>query len=559
MAWRLKRRGLAVAVVAVVVVLAATAAGYGAVRTTHKTTTSVATQGKSFPLLKLSWEAPDYFDPALSYTVEGWEVLWNVYAGLLGYRHVNGANGGTVIPYLAAKMPAISNGGKLFKFVLRSNLKYSNGQAVKASDFACTIERDYQMSSPGVGFFSSIQGATAYSKMKPAAMKKGHISGIVTNDSAGTVQIKLTHPEGDMLNILATEFAAFVPCGTAASDQSTHPTPATGPYMITKYTPHQSFTLQKNPNFAGQIPGVPSGNAQKIVATIYTDNAQSAQSVAANHSDYDFLAIPTDRLASYEKKYGSRIKIYTPADTFYFFLNQKYAPFNNIKAREALNYAISRKQMVQLFGGLAVPTENILPPNYKAYEKINTFPLNGDMAKAKQLVAQSGTTGDAVTLWTPSVEPDQSIIEYEQSVLNQLGYKTTLKVIDPQIYFSTIENQSTKAQTGYVDWYQDYPNPIDWFDVLFNGQRITQTNNNDVGNTNVASINKQIDKLKTEQPSESVSAGWANVDRQLITKDYAAAPYVTRSGTDFFSSRMNMGCYVFNVLYQWDFATACLK
>ncbi len=166
-----------------------------------------------------------------------------------------------------------------------------------------------------------------------------------------------------------------------------------------------------------------------------------------------------------------------------------------------------------------------------------------------------------MTLWTPSVEPDKSIVEYEQSILNQLGYKTTLKVIDPQIYFSTIENQSTKAQTGYVDWYQDYPNPIDWFDVLFNGDRITQTNNNDVGNTNDPAINKQIEKLKTQNPSPATTAGWAKVDNELITKDFAAGPYVTRSGTDFFSSRMSLsgGCYVFNVLYQWDFASACAK
>jgi peptide/nickel transport system substrate-binding protein len=557
---RSRRRGLFVAVV-LAAVLAAVLVSYSGATTSSTSTASAtaATNAKSFPLLKVNWIAPDHFDPAVSYTNQGWEVLWNVYAGLLGYKHVNGPDGGTVIPYLARSLPKVTNGGKLFSFTLRPNIEYSNGKPVKASDFACTIERDYQMSSGGVGFFSSIQGATAFSKLKAAQMKKSHISGIVTNDAKRTITIKLAHPEGDMLNILATEFAAFVPCGTPAVDQSTHPTPATGPYMITKYTPHQSFTLEKNPNFKSQIPGIPSGNAQKVVGTIYSDNAQAAQSVASNAADYDLLAIPTDRLASYEQKYGRRIRINTPADTFYFFLNQRYPPFNNVKAREAVNYAISRKQMVQLFGGLAVPTENILPPLYKAYKKISMFPVNGDMAKAKSLVAQSGTKGDAVTLWTPSNEPDKSLVEYEQSILNQLDYKTTLKVIDPQTYIATIENQSTKAQTGDNGWFQDYPNPIDWFDVLFNGNRIAQTNNNNVGNTNDPAINKQIEKLKTEQPSKAVDAGWAKVDRELMTKNFAAVPYVTRSSTDFLSNRMNMGCYVFNVLYQWDFASACTK
>ncbi len=51
---------------------------------------------------------PDYVDPQLSYTVEGWEVLWNVYTPLLTYKHVKGKEGTQVVPALAEDMPDIS-------------------------------------------------------------------------------------------------------------------------------------------------------------------------------------------------------------------------------------------------------------------------------------------------------------------------------------------------------------------------------------------------------------------------------------------------------------------
>ena len=79
---------------------------------------------------------PDYVDPQLSYTVEGWEVLWNVYTPLLTYKHAKGKDGTQVVPALAENMPEISPDGKTYKLKLRPNMKYSDGTPIKASDFA---------------------------------------------------------------------------------------------------------------------------------------------------------------------------------------------------------------------------------------------------------------------------------------------------------------------------------------------------------------------------------------------------------------------------------------
>jgi peptide/nickel transport system substrate-binding protein len=78
---------------------------------------------------------PDYVDPQLSYTVTGWEVLWNIYTPLLTYKHAKGDAGTEIVPGLAKDMPTISADGKTYKLTLRPNMKYSDGTPIKASDF----------------------------------------------------------------------------------------------------------------------------------------------------------------------------------------------------------------------------------------------------------------------------------------------------------------------------------------------------------------------------------------------------------------------------------------
>ena len=79
----------------------------------------------------------------------------------------------------------------------------------------------------------------------------------------------------------------------------------------------------------------------------------------------------------------------------------------------------------------------------------------------------------AVTVWGTTAETLQKPAAYLADVLNSIGFKAKLKIIDPSVYWTTIGNQATKAQIGFADWFQDYPHPLDWFDVLLNGDRIT--------------------------------------------------------------------------------------
>jgi peptide/nickel transport system substrate-binding protein len=515
-------------------------------------------KGKTYPLLRAVWDAPDYMDPALYYTVAAYQLANYVWTGLVGYKHASGPAGATLVPYLAESMPKVSADGKNYKFTLRDGLKYSNGNPVKASDFRCSIERDFKMDSPGVGFYSDITGVSGDNGF--ATTKKGHISGIVTNDANRTIEIKLDNPRGDFLYILALEFSHFVPCATPATDQSTHPIPATGPYMLQSYKPNRSITIVRNPNYNNQIPTMPSGNPDRVEATIITDPVAAYQRVISGKADYDYQVVPTDRLPEAQSKYKDQLRIYTNANTYYYAINNKIPPFNNIQARKAAQMAIDPQAIISgIYGGLGRPTENFLPPGYPQYKKI-TDGWSFDLAKAKQLVQQSGTAGQTVDVYGPNEDPSKSSTEYLANQLTKIGYKTKLHLLEHAVYFQTIGAQKTRAGAMFTDWYQDYPHPLDWFDVLLNGNRITQTHNNNPGNVDVPSVNKEIEALKkVSEITPEVNARWAKVDRDLMVTYATTIPYMNRSQTDFFGPDMDMSCYTFSVVLYWDYGLSCKK
>jgi peptide/nickel transport system substrate-binding protein len=524
----------------------------------NETTTSGGTSssgGKTFANFRIAYDQGiDFLDPGLSYTVEGWGIMWNVYLPLLGYKHANGPDGATLVPYLAQDMPTVTNGGKTYEITLRKGIKYSDGTDVKASDFKATIERDFKVDSPGVGFFGNIVGADEYGKTK-----KGDISGITADDATGKITINLNSPQGDFEYILATTFAAPVPPSTPAKDQSTTPAPSTGPYMIKSYKPNKQAIVVRNPNFdASKFDGnVPAGNPDKMTIDIIGDDSVALQRVISGQDDYDFHQIPPDRLSSVQQKYADQIKVYTPANTYYFFMNVRVPPFDNLKVRQAVNYAINREALIRVYGGLGQPTEQVLPPTYPQYKKINMYPYN--LAKAKQLVAASGDKGMEVTVWNHDRGSDPKATAYLTDVLNKIGFKAKEKIVNSAVYWTTVGNQATKAQIGFADWFQDYPHPLDWFDVLLNGNRITQTHNNNYANFDDSAVNAKIEALKKEPSLNSkVNDQWAQVDK-MVAEQAPWAAFMNRQFTDFFNSDMDLSCYINHVLYQFDFATICHK
>jgi peptide/nickel transport system substrate-binding protein len=497
----------------------------------------------------------DYLDPGLSYTTEGSGVMWNVYLPLIGYRHVGGPAGATLVPYLARALPTVSADGKTYTLTLRRGLTYSDGTPVKASDFKATIERDYQLDSVGAAFFDDIVGASDYAKSK-----QGGIPGIVTNNATGRIVIHLNEPEGDFDNILATLFAAPVPSGTPLRDMSSQPIPSTGPYVIKSYVPNQQIVEVRNPRFrAATFHGnVPAGNPDKVTWNMLGDDATALNDVISGRDDWmSYHQIPTNRLPGVERRFADRLRVFTPANTYYFFMNTRVPPFNKLKVRQAVNYAIDRAALVRIAGGLARTTENILPPTYPQYVKHTLYPH--DLAKARRLVAASGDKGMEVTVWNHDHGADWKLTEYLVGVLDSIGFQATQKIVNANVYWSRIGNPATKAQIGFADWFQDYPHPLDWFDPLLNGTSIGQGTNNNYANFDDPTVNATIEQLKRQpELTPAVDRAWAALDRTVM-EQAPWAPFLNREQTDFFSARVDLSCYENHVLYEFDYATICVS
>jgi peptide/nickel transport system substrate-binding protein len=534
---------------------ASSVGGPPAAAAANVTTLRASTAGPAFPVFRVAQDTSiDYLDPGLTYSPEGLNVIWNVYLPLLGYRHVNGAGGATIVPYLARALPTVSADGRTYTLFLREGLKYSNGQPVKASDFKATVERDFKLDSPGAGYFYNIVGAD-----EARQTKGGTISGIVADDATGKITIRLKTPQGDFANVLASEFAAPVPANAADSDTSTHPLPATGPYVIQSYAPNKQIVEVRNPQFhAARLGGnVPAGNPDKVVWDIVGDSSTALARTTAGQDDWDPQQIPAASLGDTEAKYGDQLKVYTSPNTYYFFMNTRVAPFDKLKVRQAVNYAIDRKALVAIYGGLARPTENILPPTFTSYRKHTLY--RHDVAKARKLIEQAGATGSRVLVWTHNYGLDAKATDYLVKVLNSVGLKAKVHIVTSAVYWASVGNEAANAQIGFADWFQDYPHPLDWFDVLLNGERITKTYNNNYANFNDKAVNAEIDALNKQPiPTSPVNSRWASLDRQIMLQA-PWAPFLNREFTDFFDAKVDLGCYVNQVVYGFDYATICMR
>ncbi len=511
---------------------------------------------RTFPTFRIALDnGLDTLDPGLSYTTEGWGVMWNVYLTLIGYRHVSGRAGATLVPYLAQRLPKVSADGRTYTLTLRRGLRYSNGTPVRASDFRFAIERDYQLDSPGASFFDGIVGASDY-----ANTREGHIRGIVVDDASGTIVIHLTQPQGDFANVLATLYAAPVPATTPLTDQSQSPIPATGPYQIRSYQPNQRIVETRNPHFsARRLDGnVPFGNPDTVVWDMVATDAEAYLRVAHNQDDWlGYHAIPPAKLDRAFRNHGKRIRVFTPANTYYFFMNTRAAPFDDVRVRRAVNDALDRTRLASLFGGLALPTENILPPTDRGYRRHTLYPY--DLAKAKRLVARSGKRGAAVTVWSDDLSPDAKAAQYLVDVLDSLGFRATRRIVASTAYLTVLANRTTRAQIGIADWYQDFPHPLDWFDTLLDGDRLGTPYNQDYAQFADPAIERTIDALR-RQPhlTRPVIARWAALDRRVM-EAAPWAPFLNRQQTDFFSTRVDLGCYENHIVYEFDYATICIR
>ncbi len=500
---------------------------------------------------------PDFLDPASAYTVNAWEPLWQVYTPPVTYARADGEAGAKLIPGLAEKLPEASPDGKSYSFKLREGLKYSNGTEVKASDFEHTVKRVLTQESGGSGFFLGIEGAEEYAE---AGKEKADIGGIETDDATGEVTIDLKEPDGTFLNVLATNFAGMVPGDTSFKVLTKEPPPGVGPYKITESVPNRQFVLEKNANF--NVPRIPPGKIDKITTKIIKSQPRQTQDVIANKLDYSFDPPPADLIADVRSRNKDRYKEFPVVDVRYFWFNTREKPFDKKEVRQAVSFAVDERAISRIYGGRLQPACNFLPPGMPGYQKIDPCPYgdpNGepDIAKAKQMIEAAGETGTEVTVYGNTDDPTPKTTEYFADVMNEIGLKATPKILDAGVYFQAIGNEKTKAQTGYAGWFQDFPHPANFFQLV-SGTSIQPTNSINYGNIDDPQITSGYEKLKQETDLASVAGQWAELDRRLVEEAYLV-PYGNAKEALHVSERVDFDSVKIHPLYKVDYSSFALK
>jgi YVTN family beta-propeller protein len=497
----------------------------------------------------------DSVDPAVAYAPSSWQVLALTNDGLTGFQRVGGPGGGRLVPDLATAVPSPTGGNRTYSFQLRPGIRYSTGRLVRPSDFLTTFERSLRNAeSPAATYLAGLVGARACLK---APQHCDLSKGVVADDRANIVTFHLVAPDPDFLRELALPYAYPLPPSTPAVAHG--PVAATGPYEIASYG-KGVLRLVRNRYFrewsaAAQPNGYPNTIVERLNGTADGDVAaveKGKADVALDAGD----ASPTT-LRALATQHASRTEVSPKATTVFFFLDTRAKPFDDVRVRRALNYAVDRSKLLTLWGGpnLGRITCQILPPNFDAYKPYCPYtasPLVAgtwsapDLAKARALVAASGTKGQPVSVWVPKVLGGEGASI--TSVLTSLGYKVRLHVVpdlDPEMAAAA----AGQVQVGGSEWNADFGAPSGFFvSALACGSYVPGAISGNPGGFCDPAIDREMTRARALQITapEAANRLWGKIDREIV--DQAAwVPFVNPRALEFLSDRV--GDYQFNP--QW--------
>jgi len=485
-------------------------------------------------------------DPAVSYA---WWILINTNDGLVGFKRVGGQDGQTLVPDLAVSIPTPVDDGKTYRFQLREGLRYSTGALVLASDFRRALERGFRIDDSYLRAYSQLTIVGAAECMKtPATCDLSQ--GIETDDAAGTITFHLAQQDPSFLYELALPFAYAVPAGTPSADTGTTPVPATGPYVVDEYVEGEQLVLVRNPEFhVWYGPAQPNGYPDRIEVTFGLSTSEQVTEVERGRADWmaDSFDLTGETIETLVTQYAGRVHPYPELITFYLTLNASMPPFDDIRARRAVNYALDRSEVVDLFGGAqrARATCQFLPPNIPGYEPYCPYTLDPnpagqwsapDLDRARTLIEASGTTGDTVVFWSRAELPEP-VGRYLADLLEEVGYRVRfVRSEDVDEGIAVIYGSPDRAQAATAGWASDYPAASDFF---IGAPRCGSPFNPHSAAFCDPELDAAIRRAERAQSTDPQRAGglWATADHMIVD----LSPWVSLInpiGLDFVSARV---------------------
>jgi peptide/nickel transport system substrate-binding protein len=473
--------------------------------------------------------APGSLDPALVATPVGRRAAWLAYTPPLTYRRVGGSDGTELIPALAEELPETSDDGRSVSFQLRSDLRYANGQVLRASDFERAVARSLRLSPVGRRQWQGIVGARAYAKGEGESTD---VRGIKVNDRTGRVRIELESPDRLFPYALATLAAAPVPRGTPLRPLTDDPPPGIGPYRVAQMRRGGDVVLERRRDWS--LPGIPAGHAQEIVTRTIADREERVDAVLAGRADLVEGEAPLDRLADIRSNYHERYAEYPTLRTLYVSIDASRAPFRNGDVRRALSYALDARVLAQLHEGFMEPACNMLPPQIAGHLELDPCPFgardgDADLVEASQLIEEAGATGATVRVAAGRDPRGRRLARYLAQTLRKVGLSAhVVRGPGAQVAF-TSSAAPIPHPTGYLAGLDD---PV---------------------------LAARAELLEQQDDPADVAQEWAAVDEEVVTRAYEA-PYGLATAGVLASKRIDMmGCARFHPVVGMDYSSVCLR
>lgn len=377
-------------------------------------------------------------DPANSYDYWTWALFWQTNEALVAFKP------GTtqIVPGLATSW-TVSGDGKVYTFKLRRGVTFTDGAPFNAQAVKFSFDRAFRLKGPegALGLIENIKAVDAV--------------------DASTVRITLKNADATFLSRISESIAISLivsPKTTPAAAFAKGKFAGTGPYRLAQYAPGQRTVYEAYAGYWG-----PKPKSRRVITIFYADSAALAAAVESGQVDLGYRTFSPEDIKRLSR--NPRLQV-MKSESFpsvrYIVFNVTAAPFDNVKIRRAVSYAVNRDRVVSdVFGGLNQPLYSMVPPGM--WSHVDAFPKR-DMAKAKGLLGEAGysdTNKLSVTLWyTPThygnTEADAAAVI--KSSLEETGVMT-VEVKSSE--WGDYTKAMAKGQFGMflLGWYPDFVDP----------------------------------------------------------------------------------------------------
>lgn len=338
----------------------------------------------------------------------------------------------------------VSKDGLTYTVKLRPGVKFSDGEPFNAAAVKANFERVLNPE-------KHLTRYALYKNIKEVEVVDDLTVKFHLREAFSAFINQLAHPSGVMMCPkildLPKKEIAFNPCGT-------------GPYTLVKYNPAEFLVVKKNPDYWQK--GLPKLDG--ITWKPVLEDATRVAMLRTGEAQYCDV-VPPEQVERLKQDPNIEVKVSPSIVQRQIYLNNLKKPFNDVRVRQALNYALDKKALVKvLFKGYGAPATGVAPVGIDYATQFGEWPY--DPAKAKALLKEAGLpNGFTATLWaSTNSSANQKLLQFLQQQYARVGVKLQVRALEAGQRVQLIQQANKdntqmqmfvwgwSASTGELDW-----------------------------------------------------------------------------------------------------------